>query len=51
MIVVKEKERMQYTVGLVTQFGANPGVAYLKATKRILRYLKDTADYCLVLGR
>jgi len=42
---------IQYAVGLVAQFGANPGVAHLEAAKCILRYLKGTADYHLVLER
>ena len=42
---------IQYTVGLVAQFGANSSMAHLEAAKRILRYLKSTADYHLVLGR
>jgi len=51
LFAMQTRPDIQYTVGLVAQFGANPGVVYLKAAKHILRYLKDTADYYLVLGR
>ena len=36
-----------YVVELVSRFQSNPGLAYWKAVKRILRYLKGTADYIL----
>ena len=36
-----------YVVGLVSRFQSNPGLAHWKAVKRILRYLKVTADYVL----
>ncbi|XP_042973079.1 secreted RxLR effector protein 161-like [Carya illinoinensis] len=36
-----------YTVGLVSRFQSNPGLAHWKAVKRIMRYLKGTADYVL----
>jgi len=42
---------IQFAVGLVAQFGSNPGIAHHKATKGILCYLKGTANYNLVLGR
>src|SRR6202030_1705156 len=32
------------------QFGSNPGKPHLVALKRILRYLRGTTDYGLVLG-
>jgi len=38
-------------VNLVAQFGRNPGIAHLKTTKCILRYLKGTINLNLVLGR
>ena len=34
-----------YAVGKVAQFSSNPGKAYWEAVKRILAYLKGTADY------
>ena len=36
-----------YAVGLVSRFQSNPGLAYWKAVKRILRYLKGMIDYVL----
>ncbi|GMP50698.1 hypothetical protein CsSME_00017211 [Camellia sinensis var. sinensis] len=36
-----------YAVGLVSRYQSNPGPAHWKAVKRILRYLKGTADYTL----
>ena len=41
---------IQYAVGLISQFGGNPGIPHLEAAKRIPRYLKDTAHFSLVLG-
>jgi len=42
---------IQFVVKLIAQFGGNPGVAHLEATKYILHYLKGTTDFGLVLGR
>jgi len=42
---------IQFTVSLVAQFGGNPGVTHLEAAKRILRYLKGTVNFRLVLGK
>lgn len=36
-----------YAVGLVSRFQSNPGIKHWKAVKRILRYLKGTAEYCI----
>ncbi|CAL5374326.1 unnamed protein product [Camellia sinensis] len=36
-----------YAVGLVSRYQSNPGRAHWKAVKRILRYLRGTADYTL----
>ena len=41
---------IQYATGVCAQFGANPGKPHLIALKRILRYLKGTIAYGLVLG-
>ena len=41
---------IQYATGVCTQFSANPGKPHLIALKRILRYLKGTIGYRLVLG-
>ena len=35
---------------MVSQFGGSPGILYLEAAKRILRYLKGTMEYGLMLG-
>jgi len=51
LFAMQTRPDIQYAIGLVAQFGANPGVAHLETTKCILRYLKGTADYCLILGR
>jgi len=42
---------IQFAVGLIAQFGGNPGIAHFEAAKRILCYLKRTTHYNLVLGR
>jgi hypothetical protein len=42
---------IQYTTGVCAQFGSNPGKPHLIALKHILRYLKGTINYGLVLGR
>ena len=42
---------IQFPVGLISQFGGNPGKPHLEAAKRIMRYLKGTAHFGLVLGR
>jgi hypothetical protein len=39
-----------FAVRECTQFFANPGIAHWKAVKHILRYLRGTTDYGLVLG-
>jgi len=41
---------IQFVVSLVAQFGGNPEVAHLEATKYILCYLKGTVNFNLVLG-
>ncbi|XP_074569538.1 uncharacterized protein LOC141826187 [Curcuma longa] len=38
---------ISYAVGLVSRFQSNPGSRHWKAVKRIFRYLKGTANYCL----
>ncbi|KAG5722769.1 hypothetical protein E4T56_gene7971 [Termitomyces sp. T112] len=42
---------IQYSVGIISQYGSNPGKTHLEATKRVLCYLKGTADMMLVFGR
>ena len=41
---------IQYAVSVVSQFGSNPGKSHLEAAKRILCYLKGTANLALTLG-
>ena len=41
---------IQYAIGLILQFGGNPGIPHLEAAKRILRHLKGTVHFSLVLG-
>ena len=36
-----------YAVGMVSRYQSNPGQVLWKAVKRIMRYLKGTADYSL----
>ena len=36
-----------YAVGMVSRYQSNPGQGHWKAVKRVLRYLKGTADYAL----
>lgn len=36
-----------FAVGLVSRYQSNPGPEHQKAVKKILRYLKETMDYCL----
>jgi hypothetical protein len=51
LFVTQTRPDIQFAVGLVTQFSSNPGISHLAACKRILRYLKGTASFCLELGR
>jgi hypothetical protein len=39
-----------YAVHLVARFSNNPGKAHWEAVKRVIRYLKGTKDWFLVLG-
>ena len=41
---------IQFSVNLIAQFSGNPGIPHLEAAKHILRYLKGTQDFSLVLG-
>jgi Reverse transcriptase (RNA-dependent DNA polymerase) len=38
---------ISFVVGMVSRYQANPGQSHWKVVKRILRYLKCTADYSL----
>jgi hypothetical protein len=41
---------IQYAVALLAQFSANPGKPHFEAVKRVLRYLKGTAQLGLTFG-
>jgi len=41
----------QFAIKLVVQFSENPGIAYLKAAKRILYYLKGIVNLNHILER
>ena len=50
LFATQTRPNIQFVVSLVAQFGGNPGVAHLEAAKRILRYLKGTVNFNLILG-
>jgi hypothetical protein len=39
-----------YSVGVVSRFASNPGSTHWTTVKRVIRYLKGTADYCVTYG-
>jgi hypothetical protein len=41
---------IQHPVSILAQFDADPGKAYIKAFKQLLRYLKGTTEFVLMLG-
>jgi hypothetical protein len=51
LYMTQTRPDIQYAVGICSQFTSNPGKAHLVALKRILRYLKGTMSFGLVLGR
>jgi len=51
LFATQTRSDIQFVVGLIAQFSNNPGIAHLEAAKRILRYLKSTVNYNLVLGK
>jgi len=51
LFTIQTRPDIQFAVGLVAQFSNNPRIAHLEAAKCILRYLKSTVDYNLVLGK
>lgn len=51
LFATQTRPDIQFGVGLVAQFSGNPGIAHLATAKRILRYLKGTANFRLALGR
>jgi transposase InsO family protein len=51
LFATQTRPDIQFAVGLVAQFSKNPGIPHLAASKRILRYLKGTTNFHLVLGQ
>ncbi|XP_070023088.1 secreted RxLR effector protein 161-like [Nicotiana sylvestris] len=45
--IVCTRPEICQAVGLVSRYQTDPGLAYWQAVKRIVRYLKGTADYTL----
>ena len=41
---------LAYSVGYLSRFSSNPGLAHVTALKHVLRYLAGTSDYQLVYG-
>ncbi len=50
LYATQTRPEMQFAVGVIAQFGGNPGIPHLEAAKRCLRYLKGTADFVLTFG-
>ena len=49
-LMVATRPDLAYAVGAVSQFMASPDDEHLAAVKRVLRYVRGTMDYKLVLG-
>jgi hypothetical protein len=49
-LMVATRPDLAYAVGAVSQFASGPDEEHLSAVKRILRYVKGTANYKLTLG-
>lgn len=50
LYVTQTRPDIQYAIGVLAQFGANPGKPHLESLKCVLRYLKGTAHFKLRLG-
>ncbi|KAJ3474036.1 hypothetical protein NLI96_g12685 [Meripilus lineatus] len=50
LYVTQTRPDIQYAIGVLAQFGSNPGKPHLEALKRVMRYLKGTAHFKLRLG-
>jgi hypothetical protein len=50
LYITQTRPDIQHPIGVLAQFGANPGKAHIEAFKRLLRYLKGTAEFGLTLG-
>ena len=50
LYITQTRPDIQYAVSTLAQFSSNPGIAHFEAIKRVLRYLKGTAEFGLSLG-
>ena len=50
MYLVHTRPEISFAVGAVSHHSANPGPQHLTAVRRILRYIKGTTDYGIVIG-
>jgi hypothetical protein len=50
LYVTQTRPDIQYAVSSLAQFSVNPRKAHFEGVKRVLRYLKGTAHFGLVLG-
>ncbi|KAG5872373.1 hypothetical protein JTB14_018025 [Gonioctena quinquepunctata] len=50
-LAVSTRPDIAYRVGMLSQFNKNYGAQHWKAAKRVLRYLKGTADSSLIFQR
>ena len=46
----RTRPELSHSVSIVARFSSNPGILHWNAVKSILRYLKGTINYGLVLG-
>jgi hypothetical protein len=49
-LMLATRPDLAYAVGAMSEFMAGPDEEHMSAVKRILRYVKGTADYQLTLG-
>jgi hypothetical protein len=50
MYLIHTRPELSFAVGAVSHYSANPGPQHLTAVRRILRYIKGTVSFGLVLG-
>ena len=50
-VVIGTQPDIAYAVSYLARFMANPGHAHWEAVKRVIRYLKGTKDWKLVLRK
>jgi len=51
LYAIQTRPDIQFSVNHIAQFSRNPSILHLEVAKRILRYLKGTQEFSLVLGR